>query len=119
MLDILKLCHQLLAVIMGQPGVHMMILGEQFPLLAEGARYNVEHASRERLRHFLRQERDTNALLKYDLAAVRFYFTGDEPHDRGLARAVPAHKTDALPTVNGQIDPFEKQRPAEADLDIL
>ena len=60
------------------------------------------------------KQRDAHALLKYDLASIGLYLAGNEPHDRGLARAVPAHKTDPLAPVDGEIDPFEQQRPAEA-----
>ncbi len=58
-------------------------------------------------------------LLEHDLAAVRLYLAGDELHDRGFARAVPSDQTDPLSAVDREIGPFEQQRPAEADLDVL
>ena len=118
-LHILELGHQLLAVVMGQFGAHVMIGGKQFPLLAKGARYHVEHVAEKRIGNLLRQERGAHALLEHDIAAVWLYLSGDELHDSGLASAVPSDQTDPLTAVDGEIDSFEQQRPAEADLDVL
>ncbi len=71
------------------------------------------------MRHFLRQKRDSHALLKHDLAAVRLHLAGDQAQDRGFARAVPADETDPLAAVDGEIHPFEQKRSAEAYLYIL
>ena len=106
-------------MVVGQSGAHMMICRKQLPLLAERARDHIEHAAEKRLRDLLRQERDLHALLKHDLAPVGLDLAGDELHDRGLARAVPPDQTDPLPAVDREIDPFEQQRPAETDLDVL
>ncbi len=119
MLHVLELGHELFAVVMCQLRVHMMVRGKQFSLLAERGRHHVEHAAEQRLRHFLRQECDLYALLKNDLAAVGLHFAGDEPHDRGLARAVPADQADPFAPVYREIGIFDQKRPAEADLDAL
>ena len=110
---------QLLAVVMGQPGADVMVGGKQLPLFAEGAGDHIEDAAPNVVRHFLGQQRDAHALLEHDLAAVGLHLARDQAQDRGLARAVPAHQTDAFPAVDRKVDAFQQKRSAEADLDIL
>jgi hypothetical protein len=63
--------------------------------------------------------RDHHAVLQAHLAVVGQDFAGQQPHQRGFARAVAADDADALAGFDGQVDVFEEERTADAEVDAL
>jgi len=115
-LNILKLRHQLLAVVMGKPGAHVVIGCKQLPLFAERLGHDVEHAAPDVLRHLLGQERRAQSLLGDDHAAVRPYVARDDAHDRGFSGPVPADEADTFSRVDLKVYPSSRSGPPNPTL---
>ena len=94
-------------------------LGQHRALLAQAAGDHVEDLARGIGGHFLLQARDAQAVLAADFAVVGRRSPVEQAQQRGLAGAVAADDGDALAGVDGEVDVFEQEGAADAEVDRL
>ena len=85
---------------------------------AEPGGDHVEDVALGAMRHFLLQPGDAAAAFEADLAVVGLDFAGQQLEQGRLAGAVAADQGDALARFDRQIDVFEQERAADAEVDI-
>ena len=62
------------------------------------------------IRNFLGESCQDDSVWLGDVAFLRFFLAGDDPHDAGLAGAVTANQTDTLTGIDLQVDLVEKRK---------
>ena len=96
-----------------------MVLRQQVAQVAQAFGDHVEHRAAGVLWHFLGHACDHHAVLQAHFAVVRRDFAGQQPHQCGFSRAIAAHDADALVGFQGQVDVFQEERAADAEVDAL
>jgi len=97
----------------------MVIARQQAAEVAQALCHHVEHAAGGALWHLLRQARDDNPALHTHLAVVRMQLAADQLQEGGFALAVAPDNTYSFVRFDGQIDPFEQEWAADAEVNAL
>ncbi len=97
----------------------VVVARQQVAEVAQSLGDHVEHAAFGAVWHFLRHPRDHHAVLYPHLAIVGMQLAGDQLHQGGFAFAVAADDAHPLVRLDRQIDMFEQERAADAEVDAL
>jgi hypothetical protein len=68
-------------------------------------------------RDFLRKSGQDDPIWLGDLSFLRFFLTGDDAHDAGLARSIASHETDALTRIDLKVDLIKERSVGVAESD--
>jgi hypothetical protein len=78
---------------------------------------HLEDSPFDSLRDFLGEAGQDDPIWLGDLSFLRFFLTGDDAHDAGLARTVASHETDALTRIDLKVDLIKERSVGVAEGD--
>ncbi|GLQ50730.1 hypothetical protein GCM10010872_21790 [Dyella flava] len=96
-----------------------MIAREQMAEIAESVGDHIENTARGGLRYFLCHAGDDHAALYPYFTIVGMQFAGDQFHQGGFAFAVATDDAHALVRLDREVDMFEQEGAADAEVDAL
>ncbi len=92
----------------------LLVLG----LPAQAGRDDVDDRAAHVDWNFLVESRENRTGLAEDIARVGFYFTRDDTHEGGFARAIAPEQADAFAGIDLEVDFIQDRRATEAEIHV-